>query len=236
MVERFLRDVRVYQRGRVDLKLTVTDRGRGKSEQREAEEDKQKETEVVGDDRVEGLLRNSISFLFRYLRVQSNYPLTFRDIIEPRRLEFPFIGTNVARGELTLNSKSLGIVPLSLSLSLSLFLSLSLSLWTVDSNCFCPGCVKEFPRLVCSVESAPTGIQPPGKTRDSSVSLATTFPETRRSTCIAVCVPMSLGQFQQNRFVDAGLCILRCLIVSGNCLVIPRNVAVSDCKWEITVS
>ena len=132
MVERFLRDVRVYQRGRVDLKLTVTDRGRGKSEQREAEEDKQKETEVVGDDRVEGLLRNSISFLFRYLRVQSNYPLTFRDIIEPRRLEFPFVGTNVARGELTLNSKSLGIVPLSLSLSLSLFLSLSLSgQWTL---------------------------------------------------------------------------------------------------------
>lgn len=120
MVERFLRDVRVYQRGRVDLKLTVTDRGRGKSEQREAEEDKQKEIEVVGDDRVEGLLRNSISFLFRYLRVQSNYPLTFRDIIEPRRLEFPFVGTNVARGELTLNSKSLGIVPSSPPPSLSL--------------------------------------------------------------------------------------------------------------------
>lgn len=112
--------MRVYQRGRVDLKLTVTDRGRGKSEQREAEEDKQKEIEVVGDDRVEGLLRNSISFLFRYLRVQSNYPLTFRDIIEPRRLEFPFVGTNVARGELTLNSKSLGIVPSSPPLSLSL--------------------------------------------------------------------------------------------------------------------
>lgn len=105
MVERFLRDVRIYQRGRVDLKLTVTDRGRGKGEQREAEEDKQKETEVVGDDRVEGLLRNSISFLFRYLRVQSNYPLTFRDIIEPRRLEFPFVGTNVARGELTGGSR-----------------------------------------------------------------------------------------------------------------------------------
>lgn len=212
----------------------MTDRGRGKGEQREAEEDKQKETEVVGDDRVEGLLRNSISFLFRYLRVQSNYPLTFRDIIEPRRLEFPFVGTNVARGELTGGSRWIRSRWESFPAPLSL--SLPLSFWTVDSNCFCPLCVKEFPRLVCSVESAPTGIQPPGKTRDSSVSLATTFPETRRSTCIAVCVPMSLGQFQQDRFMDAGLCILRCLIVSGNCLVIPTNVAVSDCKWEITVS
>lgn len=103
----------------------MTDRGRGKGEQREAEEDKQKETEVVGDDRVEGLLRNSISFLFRYLRVQSNYPLTFRDIIEPRRLEFPFVGTNVARGELTGGSRWIRSrwesfpAPVSLSLPLS---------------------------------------------------------------------------------------------------------------------
>ncbi|KAG7199605.1 hypothetical protein KM043_014208 [Ampulex compressa] len=45
----------------------------------------------------EELLRNSISFLFRYLRAQSNYPLTFRDIIEPGCLAAkPLLAASVA--------------------------------------------------------------------------------------------------------------------------------------------
>ncbi|KAK1136568.1 hypothetical protein K0M31_001114 [Melipona bicolor] len=61
-----------------------------KDEQQEAARRQAERDRASGDDGVErSLLRNSISFLFRYLGVQSNYPLTFPDIIEPRRLESP---------------------------------------------------------------------------------------------------------------------------------------------------
>ena len=104
-----------------------------------------------GDDGVEPL-RNSISFLFRYLRVQSNYPLTFPDIIEPRRLESSLlVVTNVASGWVTLNTKSpRGSLPGSSSLD------------RVESNCFCPGeTLRSF--LDSFARACPTGVQPPGE-------------------------------------------------------------------------
>ena len=53
---------------------------------------------------MEQLLRNYISFLFRYLRAQSNYPLTFRDIIE-----LPFARASATAGKLLVTPPASGL-------------------------------------------------------------------------------------------------------------------------------
>lgn len=100
---------------------------------------------------MEGLLRNSISFLFRYLGAQSNYPLTFPDIIEPRRLLegglAPFRLVE-EKGEEEGGEAWRGLVTASNSFEVARD-RFPPPPRTVDSNCFCPGVdrVEQFPLL-----------------------------------------------------------------------------------------
>lgn len=78
------------RRRRIDLELMAGDTG---GEERRVEEVERRREKDAASRR----LRNSISFLFRYLKAESNYPLTFEDIIETdgrdgRSKEYPASG------------------------------------------------------------------------------------------------------------------------------------------------
>lgn len=76
-----LSDAKLYRRGRIDLELMAGDLAGWRTRC-----DREKEMESEGGvTEASRLVRNSItSFPFRYLRAESNYLLTFGNIIEPR--------------------------------------------------------------------------------------------------------------------------------------------------------
>ena len=139
------------------------------------------------------LLRNSISFLFRYLGVQSNYPLTFPDIIEPRRLESPASSSllTVASGwDSLLGHAEYEVAERSLP-----GFSLSLSLWTESSLiAFVRAPLRSF--LDSFAPSSPVRqvCNHLGKTRDLSVS-----PGNVSRNCSRRLGSFFIEQFQENQ-------------------------------------